>query len=236
MKQKQQLITGLKQLKLNCSSNQVDQLLDYAELLLKWNQTHNLISARDNKHLINRHILDSLSLASYLHVCGTKYSRLDCTLKKNSEYRQTRPQNFSILDFGTGAGLPGLPLAILYPHYSFALLDSNNKKIAFLNYCKSYLNLNNIKPLCERVESHSDLYPVVITRAVSEVTQLVKLLVSRLADNGTIFAMLGKKPTSESIDHLKKTIKYFKLDRLKFDFNTGQRHLLIVGNLYLNDY
>ena len=214
--EKTQLIKGLKQLKLHYTEKQTNQLLEYARLLQKWNQIHNLISAKDNQHIIKRHILDSLNLGSYL---DTYYS--------NSNSNSTAISN-GILDFGTGGGLPGLPLAILYPHHTFTLVDSNHKKTAFLHYCKTQLKLNNIKPLCQRIEENKNLYPLIITRAAGEITELIKCVVPQLNDNGIMLAMLGGKPTEENMKQIKHRIKKFRLDKLELDFNQGKRHILIV--------
>ena len=216
--EKTQLIRGLKQLKLNYTDKQTHQLLEYAKLLQKWNQIHNLISTKDNHQIIKRHIVDSLSLGPYL---DTYYSTYLTSI--------SAPANNSILDFGTGAGLPGLPLAILYPHHTFTLVDSNHKKIAFLHYCKTCLKLSNIKPLCQRIDEncHPQPYPLIITRAACKITQLIRQVVPQLNDNGIMLAMLGGKPTEENMKQIKHSIKNFRIDKLESDFNQVQRHILI---------
>ena len=124
---KAQLDKGCAELQLQLSEEQKTQLLDYLALLQKWNKVYNLTSVRDPQTMLTRHILDSLSLIPYLN----------CT---------------SLLDVGSGAGLPGIPIAICFPQMSVTLLDSNIKKTRFLQQVKAELKLNNVTVIHGRVE------------------------------------------------------------------------------------
>ena len=124
---KAQLEKGCAELQLQLSDQQKNQLLDYLALLQKWNKVYNLTSVRDPQGMLTRHILDSLSLIPYLQ-CN------------------------SLLDVGSGAGLPGIPVAICFPQMAVTLLDSNIKKTRFLQQVKAELKLNNVTVIHGRVE------------------------------------------------------------------------------------
>ena len=104
---KQQLESGVQRLQIQVHEEQLSLLLQYVELLQKWNQTYNLTAIEDSSEIISKHILDSLSVSKYL-------------------------EGKNIIDVGSGAGLPGIPLAILFSDKKFTLLDSNVKKIRFM--------------------------------------------------------------------------------------------------------
>ena len=122
---------GLRALGLEISAAQRDGLLAYLDLLQRWNRAYNLTAVRDPLEMVTRHLLDSLSIAP--HITGQRF-----------------------LDVGTGAGLPGIPLAILFPQRRFELLDSNGKKTRFLIDARQRLGLNNVVVHSTRVESLSD--------------------------------------------------------------------------------
>ena len=120
------LLEGMQQLKLDFPC---EGLLNYLTLLHKWNQAYNLTAVRDMKAMVTRHLLDSLAILPWLH--GTR-----------------------ILDVGTGAGLPGIPLAIARPDLHVVLLDSNGKKARFLQEAKRALALSNVDIVQTRVENY----------------------------------------------------------------------------------
>src|SRR5690606_36308217 len=113
------LIRGIAELGLTVTPDQLDLLMGYLHLLAKWNHAYNLTAVRDIHDMVPRHLLDSLSVAP--HIEGQR-----------------------VVDVGTGPGLPGIPLAILYPDRQFLLVDSNGKKTRFLTQCKLELKLANI--------------------------------------------------------------------------------------------
>ena len=146
--QQQDLQAGLQQLKLDCSSQQLEKLLQYLELLQRWNKAFNLTAIRDPLQMVRLHLLDSLAIHPYIQ--GVK----------------------SIIDVGTGPGLPGIPLAILNPQVNFTLLDSNGKKTRFLFQAINELKLPNASEINHRVEAYkpNQLFDAVISRAFSSIS------------------------------------------------------------------
>lgn len=150
------------------------KIVEYILLLVKWNQAYNLTSVRDPKEMITRHILDSLSLQPFL-VGNT------------------------ILDVGSGAGLPGIPLAFVEPQRAFVLLDSNIKKTTFLTQVKHELKLQNLRIVHARVENFhpEELFDCITCRAFSSLSDFVKLTAHLLKPNGRWLAMKGEYPLAE---------------------------------------
>ena len=124
----QQLAQGCAELGLRVSAGTQRKLLDYLALIVKWNRVHNLTAVRDSAKMVSAHLLDSLAVAPHI------------------EAR-------TVLDAGSGAGLPGIPLALLWPQTRVTLLDSNHKKAAFLRQAMIELGLDNADVAGERVES-----------------------------------------------------------------------------------
>lgn len=148
----------------------IDQLFMYLEMLEEWNRIHNLTGVKDPKEWVSKHILDSLSIMPYL-------------------------KGQRILDVGTGAGLPGIPLALAMPKCSFVLLDSNQKKITFVQHVILSLGLNNAEAVCLRVQSYKPdhLFNYVISRAYASVNDFILSAGHCLAPKGKLLAMKGKK-------------------------------------------
>lgn len=137
---------------LDISSSQIKTLSAYCRLIAQWNQAYNLVSARTLPEIVPRHILDSLSLSGFLP-----------------------PGARRILDFGTGAGLPGLPLAAIYPECHFTLLDRSRKKTRFVRQAKLELDLPNIEVVTEEVGSYwADPFECIVARAVGPLVELVQ--------------------------------------------------------------
>ena len=151
-----------------------DRLLQYLELLVKWNRSYNLTAVRDPAQMVTRHLLDSLAIAPYL--CGQR-----------------------LIDVGTGGGLPGVPMAILFPEREFHLLDSNGKKTRFLFQVKTALGLDNMTVHQARVESFQcePEFDVVLSRAFASLEDMVSGCRHLLADDGHFLAMKGAYPGEE---------------------------------------
>ena len=207
-----QLICGLVRLAADYTEQQLELLLAYQRLLIKWNKAYNLISTRDQHQIITRHILDSLSLYPYL---------------------KSFPAHTSSLDFGTGAGFPGLPLAIMQTTMSFTLLDSSRKKIAFLQQCRIQLPLANIRPQCQRIEAHHIQYPLIVTRAVQPLRKLIPLTVGHLTHGGSMLVMLGAAPSAEDMRWTAAHVRTLSLEKSDASYSGDedgqiQRHILMV--------
>jgi 16S rRNA (guanine527-N7)-methyltransferase len=202
----------LKNLQDEKSKNLIDQLLAYHQLLIKWNKAYNLTAVRDPEQMISRHLLDSLSIAPYLN--GKVF-----------------------IDVGTGAGLPGIVLAIIYPEYQFDLLDSNGKKTRFLFQVKTELNLQNIAIHHCRVEHYNPVhgYDGVLSRAFATLEDMVTSSRALLKPDGCFYAMKGIYPEDE-VEALKKlsvsgkNYKVVACHKLQVPDEDGQRHLLMINN------
>lgn len=166
------LTTALHPLNLILSDNQHQQLLTYLDQLEKWNKAYNLTAIRDRNRMVSHHLIDSLMLLPYLN-------------------------GASVIDIGTGAGLPGIPLAIARPDLSISLLDSNGKKCRFLKHVKQSLQLDNIDVFYQRAEQHTQQYELVTARAVASLEQLWQWARPLLKPGGHLVAMKGQLPQSE---------------------------------------
>lgn len=170
---KAQLDEGCAALSLDLSEIQKQQLLDYVALLLKWNKVYNLTSVRDPAQMLSRHILDSLSVLPYLDAS-------------------------SLLDVGTGGGLPGIPAAIVRPDCAVTLLDSNSKKTRFLQQVKAELGLHNVTVVHGRVEQVSlPKFAIITARAFATIDDIIKLAGQHCEQNGRLVLMKGVYPNEE---------------------------------------
>lgn len=198
-----------KQLKRGCETLDIatdtvlqDRLLQYLELLARWNRSYNLTAVREPQQMVTRHLLDSLAIAPYL--VGQR-----------------------LIDVGTGGGLPGVPMSILFPEREFHLLDSNGKKTRFLFQVKTALGLDNMTVHQARVESFQcePAFDAVISRAFASLEDMVSGCRHLLARDGHFLAMKGAYPQDEiaAIEDLCKVQAVHSLDVP----NLGeQRHLV----------
>ncbi len=194
---------GLQSLSLSASEQQIEMLIAYLQLLHKWNQHFNLTSVRDPLQMVYRHLLDSLVVGSYLH-------------------------GELIIDVGTGAGLPGIPLSIMMPEKAFFLLDSNHKKQVFVTQVVKSLPLNNVQCVHSEVKSYepTQKFSTIVTRAFAPLGHMIELTAHLLADNGRFLAMMGKVeeelrlPPGYEIEHMIS---------LSVPGETAQRHLGIIA-------
>jgi 16S rRNA (guanine527-N7)-methyltransferase len=155
--------------------------------------------------MLTRHILDSLVVVPYI----------------NGDY---------ILDVGSGAGLPGIPLAIVLPEKKFVLLDSNSKKTRFMTQAVAELGLENVDVVCSRIESFKpgSRFDVVISRAFSSIAEMVNNVGALVKKEGKILAMKGAYPVAE-LDQVPGQFRVEKIDALKVPGLDAERHLVIIG-------
>lgn len=193
---------GCDALGLQCDAGQRQQLLAYLQLLHKWNAAYNLTAVRDPAQMVTRHLLDSLAVAPHLPAGNA-------------------------IDVGTGAGLPGVPLAILFPQRQFALLDSNGKKTRFLFQVKTALSLDNMQVHHQRVESFqpSGYYDVVLSRAYASLRDMVSSCRHLLAPGGRFLAMKGSLDPGE-LDQVAASCEVLAVHALAVPGLDEQRHLL----------
>ncbi|MCF6764503.1 16S rRNA (guanine(527)-N(7))-methyltransferase RsmG [Thiotrichales bacterium 19S3-7] len=199
------LKNALNSLNLSITDQQVDLFEQYIELLSKWNKTYNLSAIREKELMYPYHLYDSLSIAPYV--------------TKNH-----------IIDVGSGAGLPGIPLAILFPNKQIKLLDSNIKKSRFQRQVMLELNLNNVEVIHKRVEAYqpSMQFDYVISRAFSSLKQMLSLCQHLLKADGEYLAMKGINPTDEIKALKAQTNLDIKTIKLNVPRLEASRHLLII--------
>ncbi len=183
------------------TSSQRDALVQYLGLLRHWNGVFNLTAVRDPRQMVGRHLLDSLAILPWVD-CGP------------------------VLDVGTGAGLPGLPLAVLRPDLQFVLLDANGKKTRFVQQAATALELDNVDVVRERVEAFSTEVPFarITSRAYATLADMVGGTAHLIAPQGAWLAMKGTRPDTE-IDELDDTINVDVVP-LSVPGETAPRHLI----------
>ena len=170
----QPLRLGLAELGLKLAPAAGEKLLAYLDLVHKWNRVYNLTAVREPAKMLTQHVLDSLAIVP--HVSGS-----------------------SLLDVGSGAGLPGIPVAIALPRLPVTLLESSHKKAAFLRQAAIELRLDNVTVACERAEAWptSQRFDLVVSRALADLPEFVRLAGRFVAPGGTLAAMKGSYPYDE---------------------------------------
>ena len=201
----QRLAEGLSALGLPLPPAQQTKLIEYIKLLEKWNRVHNLTAVREPEQMVILHLLDSLSVFPHIE------------------------EKTTLLDVGTGAGLPGIPLAIAIPNLEVTLLDSNHKKTTFLAQAKAELGLANIRIETGRVESYrpSRLFDIVVSRAFSELSDFVTQARHLVTQDGVMLAMKGVYPFDE-ISRVPNTHVVSKVDELHVPLLDAKRHLVTL--------
>lgn len=202
----QELIEGAQQLGVILTEQQQQQLLQYLGLLIKWNKAYNLTAVRNPDEMVSRHLLDSLSVVQYVEPYGNDW-----------------------LDVGSGGGMPGVPLAIIFPKRKFTLLDSNGKKTRFLTQVKLELKLDNLEVIHNRVEAFTPAraFSGIISRAFSSLADFTNWT-RHLGDvNSHWLAMKGVHPDDE-LQALPEDFRLNSCQILKVPGCQGQRHLLIL--------
>jgi 16S rRNA (guanine527-N7)-methyltransferase len=197
------LSSGIAQLGIEVTAEAQRKLLNYLTLLQKWNKVYNLTAIRDPKQMVSNHLLDSLAVIPHLW-----------------------PSRW--LDVGSGAGLPGVVLAITNPDFSFTLVDSNSKKASFVQQASIELGLKNVDVRCERIETweYPDKFDGIISRAFAETAEFVSLTKHLLKNGGRWAAMKGSP--EQELKHLPRDIKVEKIISLQVPKLNAVRSLVVL--------
>ncbi len=198
----QQLSRGIQDLELNLTGLQQKVLIDYLEILVKWNKAYNLTAIKNLDEMVTHHLLDSLSIARFI-------------------------KGKNILDVGTGAGFPGIPLAVCFPDKQFVLLDSNGKKIRFITQASYQLTITNVKLVQDRIENYkpNDCFNTITTRAFADLNTCINSTRHLLCDNGQLLMQKGMLPEDEIAEYQGSIISH----SLSVPGMQKQRHLCIFN-------
>lgn len=198
-----ELAAGFDALSLSLGPEQQSLLIDYLDLLARWNKVYNLTAVRDPQVMVRRQLLDSLSILPWLNAGP-------------------------VLDVGTGAGLPGIPLAIARPELAFSLLDSNGKKTRFVQQVVSELGLRNVEVLKSRIEAlqRPGHYACITSRAFATLADMIDGSRQLITAEGRWLAMKGAAPMAE----LRELPPGFTAEVVPLEVpgEIGSRHLVIV--------
>ena len=200
----EKLADGLKALPLELNDSVQRRLIDFVQLLVKWNRAYNLTAIRQPEQMVTRHLLDSLVIGPYL-------------------------KGPHILDVGTGAGLPGIPLALAYPDHHFTLLDSNGKKIRFVTQAVAELGLANVDVIQSRIEAFQPTcrFDTITARAYASIDELISQTTRLLADKGQYLIMKGIYPIAE-VEAIPAGYQVAAVHQLDVPNLDAERHLLVI--------
>lgn len=204
--QQQRLAEGATALGLNLSAAQHAQLLAYLDLLAKWNKVYNLTAVRDPAEMLTHHLLDSLAVIAPL-------------------VRHTQGGAARVLDVGSGGGLPGVVIAICCPEMSVACVDAVAKKAAFVQQAAGVLGLSNLRGVHARVESITEPYDVITSRAFATLADFTQWSAGSLGEDGVWMAMKGKHPTDEMAG-LPPSVAVFHVEQLTVPGLDAERCLI----------
>jgi 16S rRNA (guanine527-N7)-methyltransferase len=201
------LAAGIAALGLDLDAAVQGRLLAYLALLDKWNRTHNLTAIRDTRRMVSHHLLDSLAVLP----------------------RLPQRSGLRLLDVGSGGGLPGIPLAVARPEWSVTLLDSNQKKCAFLRQATAEMSLHNVDVVAARTEAFAPAraFDVVIARALADLGRLAETTRHLLAPGGSLVAMKGAYPADE-LARIPATMRVTRTTKLAVPGIEGDRHLVFM--------
>ena len=200
----QRLEAGIAQLGVSVTDQQRGLMLAMIALLVRWTRAYNLTAVRDPLRMVPYHVLDSLAIARYV----------------SGEH---------ILDVGTGAGFPGLPLAIMTPTSRFVLLDSNGKKVRFVRQAVMELGLRNVEVVQSRIESYTcgEKFATIVTRAFASLTTILRLT-QPLLDRPAVLLAPKSRQVSAELDNLPVPSDALSLHRLQVPYLEGERTLVEI--------
>ena len=190
---------GLNDLGLDLEESTQDRLLAYLDLIAKWTRVYNLTAVRDAQEMLSHHLLDSLAVIA--------------PLRREMANLQRAVDSRSLLDVGSGAGVPGVVIAIVFPEVQVTCVDTVAKKAAFIQQVAVSLKLPNLKGLHARVESLTQPFDVICSRAFASLLDFTQWSRSALAEDGIWLAMKGKHPEQE-LQVLPKDVKVFHVEPL----------------------
>ena len=190
--EEQALRSGLAQLQLELNEKQIRQLQDYLTLIAKWTRVYNLTAVRDPAEMMTHHLLDSLAIIRPLH---------------------RHMQRGRLLDVGSGAGLPGVVIAICCPDISVSCVDTVAKKATFIKQAALELKLPNLSGVHARVENIATPFDVVCSRAFASLIDFTQWSANALAPSAVWMAMKGKHPADE-LAALPPTVEVFHVEQL----------------------
>jgi len=198
------LSRGLDEMRVPLDATIQSKLLQYLDLMAKWNRVYNLTAIRDKQQMVSNHLLDSLVLTG--HMTGPR-----------------------ILDVGSGAGLPGIPIALSQPDWDVTVLDSNHKKAAFLRQVSAELVLANVNVVSERVEAWRPVqkFDCIVSRAFADLVEFVNQAKHLLHPGGYFAAMKGLHPYEE-IEKLPSGWRAREVVELKVPGLNAARHLVLI--------
>lgn len=200
-----QLVQGLAAMGVTLDAASMERALAHLQLIAKWNRVHNLTAVREPEQMVVVHLLDSLSLLPHLGAART------------------------LIDVGSGAGFPGIPVAIARPDLRVTLLDSSHKKGTFLEQARTELGLVNVEVVCERVEQYQPEggFDVVASRAFADLADFVAQAKHLVAPGGRMLAMKGVYPFEE-IARVPATHRVAEVVELSVPTLDAKRHLVRV--------
>lgn len=211
---KELLIKGLTHYKIETSDTQVVQFEKYMELLKEWNKKINLTAIEDDREIVIKHFIDSISIVPYI---------------SNEDKK--------IIDVGTGAGFPGIPLKIVKPKNDITLVDSLDKRIKFLNEVINSVNITQISAIHGRAEDfganplYREKYDIAVARAVSNLPVLLEYCLPFVKINGIFIAMKGSN--TEEFENCNKALdilggKIEKIEKMELPFTNIERNVVVV--------
>ena len=226
---RQRLVDGAAQLGLMLTPRQVDDLLAYLGLISQWNQVYNLTAVRDPADMLTHHVLDSLAVVAPLR---TRLAAMAYEMDGADTFvanAKGQVAQFRLLDVGSGAGLPGVVIAICCPEVQVDCVDTVAKKAAFINQVAVSLKLPHLRGIHARVEKLGALYDVVSSRAFASLADFVNGSAQLLAEHGIWLAMKGKHPADE-LAALPQGVKVFHVEQLVVPGLDAERCIVWMRN------
>ena len=198
------LCNGLNQLNIMLEEEKIDQCLSHAELLMEWNRIFNLSAIRNLTDVMIKHFLDSFSVLHFVH-------------------------GDSVIDIGSGAGFPGIPIAVAKPECQVVLLDASSKKTDFLKHSIAKMRMTNVEVVCSRIQTvvaNGRKFDTVIARALGSLNAVAELALPMLSANGVVVAMKGQYPAEEleSLSHPSVT----EVHEVHVPELNGKRHVVVM--------